>query len=90
MSPRGVSLLPRYVDRLIFDLEINLRVLLLQRCIDHRRRDSSPPAIFGKWKPLNSYSSYYHGGFSHGRSLRGWLADDDARYTEAVQERLGL
>jgi hypothetical protein len=39
---------------------------------------------------LNGYSSYYRDVFGHGRSLRAWLADEEARYAVAVQERLEL
>jgi hypothetical protein len=39
---------------------------------------------------LNGYSSYYRDVFGHGRSLRSWLADEEARYVVAVQERLEL
>jgi hypothetical protein len=39
---------------------------------------------------INSYSSYYRDAFGPGRSLRAWLADEEARYAVAVQERLEL
>jgi len=39
---------------------------------------------------LNGYSSYYRDVFGPGRSLRAWLADEEARYVVAVQERLEL
>jgi hypothetical protein len=40
---------------------------------------------------LNSYSSYYRDAFGHGsRSLGAWLAEEEARYVVAVQERLEL
>jgi len=39
---------------------------------------------------LNGYSSYYRDVFGHGRSLRAWLADEEARYAIAVQDRLEL
>ena len=39
---------------------------------------------------LNGYSSYYRDLFGPGRPLRAWLADEEARYTVAVQERLEL
>ncbi|KAN0138449.1 Methyltransferase domain containing protein [Lactarius tabidus] len=39
---------------------------------------------------LNGYSSYYRDAFGHGRSLRAWLAEEEARYVVAVQERLEL
>lgn len=39
---------------------------------------------------LTSYSTYYRDVFGSNRSLRTWLADEEARYTVAVQERLEL
>jgi hypothetical protein len=39
---------------------------------------------------LNGYSSYYRDAFGHSRSLRAWLAEEEARYVVAVQERLEL
>ena len=39
---------------------------------------------------LNGYSTYYRDVFGHGRSLRAWLTDEEARYTVAVQERQEL
>jgi hypothetical protein len=39
---------------------------------------------------LNGYSSYYRDAFGHSRSLRTWLAEEEARYVVAVQERLEL
>ncbi|KAH9069718.1 methyltransferase domain-containing protein [Lactarius deliciosus] len=39
---------------------------------------------------LNGYSSYYRDAFGPGRSLRTWLADEEALYAVAIQERLEL
>ncbi|KAN0138450.1 Methyltransferase domain containing protein [Lactarius tabidus] len=40
---------------------------------------------------VNGYSSYYRDdAFGHSRSLRAWLAEEEARYVVAVQERLEL
>ncbi|KAH8988086.1 methyltransferase domain-containing protein [Lactarius akahatsu] len=39
---------------------------------------------------LNGYSSYYRDAFGPGRSLRTWLADEEAHYAVAIQERLEL
>ncbi|KAI9452236.1 hypothetical protein BJY52DRAFT_947626 [Lactarius psammicola] len=39
---------------------------------------------------LHGYSSYYRNVFGPSRSLRTWLADEEARYAVAVQERLEL
>lgn len=38
----------------------------------------------------HGYSSYYRDIFGSGRSLSAWLADEEARYAVAVQERLEL
>lgn len=39
---------------------------------------------------LHGYSSYYRDVFGHGHTLGAWLADEEARYAVAIQERLEL
>ncbi|KAH9169076.1 hypothetical protein EDB89DRAFT_2099257, partial [Lactarius sanguifluus] len=42
------------------------------------------------WATLNDYSSYYCDVFGPSRSLRTWLAHEEARYAVAIQGRLEL